>query len=190
MHFEAKHKELKETAHSITSRKNITLILALKQQLQFTHRLLIAENNVYTINNEIGPVIKLTEETKNVYSFNTILLSTKFNFFKDKMTFISWINGIQYSCKNNMSVVLSMFDENNYMMPHFGLIKSIFMTDVNEPFLICKQFITLYFDSHQQAYNVKNTPDLLCCSLNSLDNTNPTHHCNIVNGLTYISLKL
>lgn len=192
MRFEAKHKELKETAHSITSRKNITLTLALKQQLQFAYRLIIAEKNVYTINNEIGPVLKLKEETLNLYSFNSIFLSTKFNFFKDKITFISWINvkGIQYSCKNNMSVVLSMCDENNFMMPHFGLIKSIFMTDFNEPFLICKQFKTLYFDNHHQAYNVMITPDLLCCSLNSLDNINPTHHCNIVNGLTFMSLKL
>lgn len=35
MRFEVKHKELKETANSIPSRKNITLTLAIKQQLQF-----------------------------------------------------------------------------------------------------------------------------------------------------------
>lgn len=47
MQFEAKHKELKETANSITSRKNTTFTLSLKQQHQLAYRLLATTNNMY-----------------------------------------------------------------------------------------------------------------------------------------------
>jgi len=72
----------------------------------------------------------------------------------------------------------------------FGLIKSIFMTDSNVPFLVCKMFKTLYFDKHYQAYNATITSNFVCIKLNDLENMNPTHHIIISNGLTIITLKL
>lgn len=137
MRFEAKHKELKETAHSITSRKNITLTLVLKQQLQLADRLLISDNNMYTIKTDIGPIVIL-QDIIELYASNTLFLSTKVDFFKDNIVFISWVceKGIKYSCKSNMTVVLNVCEKNNYMLPCFGLIKSIFMTDSNVPFLL------------------------------------------------------
>jgi len=47
--YEAKHKELKDAANAITSRKNIAYTQALKQQLQLAYRLLSSDNNLYTI---------------------------------------------------------------------------------------------------------------------------------------------
>lgn len=52
-----------------------------------------------------------------------------------------------------MTVVLNLCEDNNYMMSCFGLIKSIFMTDTNVPFLVSKKFKTLYFNKHYQAHN-------------------------------------
>jgi len=89
-----------------------------------------------------------------------------------------------------MTVVLNLSEESNYMLPCFGLIRSIFMTDSNVPFLICKQFKALYFDKHYQAYNATITSNFVCIALNDLENMNPTHHNIIFNGLTFITLKL
>ncbi|KAL4154231.1 hypothetical protein QTP88_002058 [Uroleucon formosanum] len=53
MCFEAKHRKLKETAHSITSRKNITFTISMKQQLKYSYKLLAADANLYTKADEI-----------------------------------------------------------------------------------------------------------------------------------------
>jgi len=89
MRFEAKHKELKETANSITSRKNITLTLSLKQQLQLAYRLLATTNNMYSINIDIGPVKTLSPEEVMLYSNNTTFVSTTFDFARDNIVFLS-----------------------------------------------------------------------------------------------------
>lgn len=77
----------------------------------------------------MGPVVTLQQNTVELYASNTNFLSTKFDFFKDKIVFISLVceKGIKYSCKNNVTVVLNLCEKNNYMMPCFGLIKFIFM---------------------------------------------------------------
>jgi len=46
MRFESKHKELKETAKSITSRKNACYTLALKHQLNVAYRILSTKNKL------------------------------------------------------------------------------------------------------------------------------------------------
>jgi len=84
---------------------------------------------------------------------------------------------------------LNLCEENNYMLPCFGLIKSIFITDSNVPYFVCKQYKTLYFDKHYQAFNLTITSNLVCIALSNLENISPTHHNLITNGLTF-TLKL
>lgn len=193
MIFEAKHKELKETAHSITSRKNITFTLALKQQLQLSYRLLGTTKNMYSSNIDLGPIIQLPQETIALYNNQiTYNISTpSFDFCKDNIIFLSWIRlkGILYNTKN-MSIILCLSEEANCMLPTFGIIESLFINNLNKPFAICKQFNTLYFDDHFQAFNVTLTTNLICISLENLECVYPTHHCNTSSGLTFISLKL
>lgn len=90
MRFEAKHKELNETAHSITSQENITLTLALKQQLLFSYRLLTTAKNVYTSNIDLGPIITLPQETITLYNNTIRYMSTPFDLYKDKGILLSW----------------------------------------------------------------------------------------------------
>jgi len=89
-----------------------------------------------------------------------------------------------------MSIVLSLCHEHNSMLPLFGLIKSVFVNEMNKPFAICNQFNTLYFDDHYQSYNVTLTNSLICICLEDLEIIYPTHHCSISNGLLFIPLKL
>ncbi|KAE9521525.1 hypothetical protein AGLY_018081 [Aphis glycines] len=192
MRFEAKHRELKETAHSTTSRKNITFTLAMKQQLKFSYNFLAAsDTNLYTSNLQTGPIISLSNELIQLYIIKTLFFFEEVNFSGDDVIFVSWVSikGIMYNCKN-MSVVLNLCDENNFMLPSFGLIQSICITNLNKPFAICKKFNTQYFDEHFQAFNVYSTQNLVCISLTNLENIYPTHLCTISNGLTFIPLKL
>lgn len=163
MRFEAKHRELKETAHSTTSRKTISFTLAMKQQLKFSYKLLAAaDTNLYTSNLQTGPIISLSNELIQLYIIKTLFLSEEVNFSGDDVIFVSWVSikGIMYNCKN-MSVVLNLCDENNFMLPSFGLIQSVCITNLNKPFAICKKFNTQYFDEHFQAFNVNSTQNLV-----------------------------
>lgn len=89
-----------------------------------------------------------------------------------------------------MSIVLSLCQEHNSMLPSFGLIKSVFVNETNKPFAICSQFNTLYFDEHYQSFNVTLTNSLICICLENLEIIYPTHQCSISNGLLFIPLKL
>jgi len=89
-----------------------------------------------------------------------------------------------------MTIILSVCQEHNSMLPLFGLIKSVFVDEMNKPFAICNQFNTLCFDEHNQSYNVTLTNSLICICLEDLESIYPTHNCSISNGLLFIPLKL
>jgi len=63
-----------------------------------------------------------------------------------------------------MCIVVNANEIEN-MLPSFGLIKHIFITDVNLSFAICKLFQTNYFDEHYQAFKTLNENQCL-----SIDN--------------------
>lgn len=181
MRFEGKHRELKTTAQSITSRKNIPKTLCLKQQLRLAYRLLSTKTDYYTIHTEIGPIIKLSSIDAELY--NTYLG----NFDLNIVCCVSWvkIKGILYNTKN-MSVIINVCDGNN-MLPVFGLIKCIFIKE-NESFIIYNLFNTIHYDEHFGAFNVILTSELNCVKLNELDNSFPVHHISISNGTIFIKM--
>lgn len=191
MRFEAKHKELKDTANSITSRKNIVYTLSLKQQLQLAFILSSPKSDVYTIPIKIGKIIKLPQHKLKMYNTKTQFVSIPFNCISDKSMFVTWVNikGTMYNTKN-MSIIINVSDEDN-LLPTFGLIKSIFITDNNKPYAIVKLFITNYFDEHYQAFNVSfnHVTDFSCVSLEDIGNINPTHHVVLSNDMVFISVK-
>lgn len=162
MRFEGKHRELKSTANSITSRKNTSKSLSIKQQLKLSYRLLSTKINFYAIPLiEIRPIIKLNSNDIELY--NTCTDHYDLNIF-----FVSWvkINGIVYNTKN-MSVTINACDENNYMLPLFGLIKCIFILN-NEPCIVYNLFNTNNYDDHYGAFNVILTSELNYLKLNEL----------------------
>jgi len=184
MRFESKHKQLKETAKSITSRKNSPYTLALKHQLSLAYRVLSSNNNI--IDMQFGHQITLLETTRLECSKIEFLCSP-FEFLEDAI-FVSWINFKGTTYNNNMSVLIR-FSDNPNILPIFGLILSIFIQTDNIPFIICKIYENNYFDEHFQAYyNVQLTEKLLCCSIEQLNSVHPTVHCVLLNNLSYIPL--
>lgn len=183
MRFESKHKQLKDTAKSITSRKNSPYTLALKHQLNMSYRVL---SSVNTINIKLGRRTLLSANTRLKYR-NVEFLCSPFNILDDQIQFYSWIDfkGTIYNC-NNMSVLIN-FSDNPNILPLFGLILSVFIiTNNNIPFLVCNTYNNNYFDEHLQAYNVQLTNKLICCSVIDLHQVQPTIHCVMSNGLCFI----
>jgi len=86
MRFESKHKQLEDTAKSISSRKNSPYTLALKYQLNMSYRVLSLVN---TINIKLGRRTLLSEnrrlKKKNVEFLCPpfIILAIMFNFFRE-----------------------------------------------------------------------------------------------------------
>jgi len=67
-----------------------------------------------------------------------------------------------------MCIVVNTCEIEN-MLPFFGSIKQIFITDVNQPFTICSLHSTNYFDEHYPVFNVTYTSKLVCISLATLN---------------------
>jgi len=182
MRFEAKHKEFKDIAHSISSRKNTPYTLSLKSQLKLAYRLLKKESSICK-EIEFGKSIILTTETKLQYTHMTFYKSIYDNNFNiDSVSFISWVNykGTVYNT-NNMAIVIDICKDD--LFPRFGLIKSIFV-DGSKTFLICCLLETINFDNHFQAYhvNIKGNLNVLCISIEDIFNVCPTFYCTIANG--------
>jgi len=188
MRFEAKHKELKDTAHAITSRKNIQYTLSLKHQLKLSYNFSSSNANFYTKNMEVGRILKINELTSQFYNnCDIIFLTITFDFSSDNIAFISWvkIKNILFNC-NNMCIVVNANEIEN-MLPLFGLIKHIFITDNNLPFAICKLFQTNYFDEHYQAFNVTPKDKYICLYLEQFYQRSHEVHVS-GSGLIFIPL--
>lgn len=185
MMFESKHKELKETAKSITSRKNACYTLALKHQLNVAYRILSTKNKLIVNSTKLGRHIPIHKLKLTEYN-NSEFLNNSFNFLTDNISFVSWINfkGTSYNY-NNMSVLLQLSEDPN-ILPIFGLILSLFITqEVDKPFIVCKVYICNYFSEHLQSYNVTLTNNLMCCCIENLNGVHPTV-CVKSNNLYYI----
>lgn len=186
MRFESKHKQLKDTAKSITSRKNACYTLALKHQLNLAYRILSTKNKVIDTT-KLGRYILINASKLTEYN-NSEFLTNKFNFLTDNISFVSWIDfkGTMYNC-NNMAVLLRLSDDPN-ILPMYGLILSLFIAHNidNKPFVICNIFNCNYFNEHFQAYNVTLTNKLMCCSIENLDSVKPNTYCITSTNLCFI----
>jgi len=83
-----------------------------------------------------------------------------------------------------MSVLLQL-SEDPYILPIFGLILSLFITQDNKPFIVCNVFVCNFLNEHLQSYNVTSTNKLVCCCIENLNSVHPTV-CVKSNGLCYI----
>ncbi|KAF0688843.1 C2H2-type domain-containing protein, partial [Aphis craccivora] len=172
MRFEAKHKEFKDIAHSISSRKNIPYTPSLKSQLKLAYTLLKKELSICK-EIEFGKSIISTTELKLQYTPLTFYKSTYYhkNFNLDSVNFISWVNykGTVYN-SNNMVVVIDLCKDD--LFPRFGIIKSIFVDETNN------------FDNHFQAYHLSINGNLhvLCIYIEDIINVSPTFYCTLANG--------
>lgn len=102
------------------------------------------------------------------------------------MSFVSWVQvkGTRYTTKQRMVIIIDIKD-----MPIFVIIKYIFFKpQCDVPFLIGQRISTIGFNEHLQAYEIKNSDDLLCISFdNLLIEQSPCVCSTVSDGCTYVS---
>jgi len=184
MRYESKHRESKLTAHSITSRKNICYTLSVKHQLRLAYRLL-SKSNTLSLSlspSNVGKVIDISRNKIEKIENNIFNQTINLNY----MSFVSWVQvkGTRYITKQIMIVMIDVKD-----MPIFVIIKYIFFKLQCEiPFLIGQRISTIWFNEHLQAYEIKNSDELLCISFdNLLIEQSPCVCSTMSDGSTYIS---
>jgi len=172
--FEAKHKELKQTANAITSRKNPAYSLAMKHQLQFNCRFISNKG----FENRLKWGVILHDNLMDIDLFNNFKRILPFVYF-DSYKCVSWIkvNGTLY--KPNMVIVI---DKTN---SKFGNIQYIIKNDSHETFFICKELKTVEFNFHFYAYEIEDTQSWVFMSQSKLE-TYKTCNKHFIEGKRYI----
>lgn len=150
MRYEAFHKLLKSTANSITSRKNILLTLAKKQQLRFSFRIL-SESGFFN-NIDFSPI---WDDLRSLPEYNIIVeLLTKEGYFIEDNPYFS----VRWAKCNNttykLGMVLGTSDNNEYDIPSFAAIKYIIIVSNHIIYFVCTSLNVIKFNSHVQCYEV------------------------------------
>lgn len=175
--FEAKHKEMKMYARSITSRKNITLTLAKKFQLKFAH-FLLQPNELKIILKEKHKIQSKYIETIN----KTLQLSPHTFSCYSELKF----NGIFYK----EGFYLTKFSEE---MNLFKIVEIIVIDQNDEVvFILGKPILLENFDTHYESYVVINDEEVCinCVIYRANDFSGPPLNVtNISTGKRMLRLK-
>lgn len=142
MKFESKHRQLKLTAVSTSSRKNLLWTLSIRNQLRLAYERLT--KNIQHDRVKFEHFENLDEDNKIKYfpcsTADEEVIRTRH----------AQLDGINYEI--DMILVTNMQGNND--LPIFGRIKDIFITQ-NKLYLLMQLFKSVYFDDHFYAYNVE-----------------------------------
>lgn len=164
MRFEAKHKQHKATAKSVSSNINTLYTLALKNQLALSHRILAKSG--FKTKLEFGSDDLEFVHSKDYAAFKAYLncdISEEYvavNRVK--------INGLQYSF--GLVLVTDYVD----LKPIFGVINAIIIKENdNFVYFVTSKLDTLLYDEHFHAYEVQPSNLLECIRWKDLHSITP-----------------
>jgi len=144
-HFEAKHKQFKENAKAVRSRRNCPYTLALKHQLILSHRFLSKKGFFDRLS--LGPTLRqeLTDLPEYLDFKNTLPWNIQYEYVLD-----TWVkvNGITYH--KDMAVAMHLND--NIIV--FGEIHYIIINNMRHISFICTEFHTKTINRHYCAFEV------------------------------------
>lgn len=152
MRFEGKHRPLKQYAHAITSRVNLSYSIAVKQQLTLCDLFSKMQS---------GHLRYITYKKSTLISHNTSVLNNYTNYIA--LRNVSFGN---ITLKKGSIVLLSIDNDS----PIFAEIIEIFMNNsvvynnlsISDFVGIFRYLYTNYYDGHYQAYCM-NISDVQCC---------------------------
>lgn len=182
--FEVKHKDKKREANCITSRKNITKTLCIKEQLGLSYRFMLKKGLIPSEDNGSEECLNHISSSEDFLLFSH---SVPLN-FNGSCLLLSWIKvyGITYKFS---TCVAMQFCEENDNLPVFGLIEKIFQNDEGDIGLVCRVMVTYSFDSHFHAYEVKSTTNLTFVCLKNLISPFPVIYVRMGNGCMFAITK-
>lgn len=175
--FEAKHKEIKQNAKVVTSRRNPSYTFTLKHQLKLTYRFI--KNKGFENRFSVGVVLK-----------NTLTQLDNYNNFKSALSedinenyFPVWlnINGIIY--KPGMIIEI----DTDGIFRFFGHIQYIIINNDQYVHYIYKNVKTIRFSQHIHAFEVARTEVWDCIAHTKLMSVVPNNMHVMADGKYYIS---
>lgn len=178
MRFEAKHKELKQNAKVVTSRRNPPYTLALKHQLELTHRFI--KNKGFENRISVGVVLNNTlMQIHNYNNFQNILpKDINENYFT-----VSWLNINGTVFKPGMVVEI----DTDGIFRFFGNIQYIITNTDRCIYYVYKKMETLRFSQHVHAFEVVQTNVWGCIAHIKLISSFPNYIHVMADGNYYVS---
>ncbi|KAJ1519816.1 hypothetical protein ONE63_005068 [Megalurothrips usitatus] len=172
--FEANHQPSIRDARATTSRRNIALTLAVKEQLRVAHRLLLGKG--------LSAVLETGPESPHSFADFAILPQ---DFNDTDISQPKYVNykGTKYQ-ENSCAILCTDCDGG----PLFGLVMHILLNSVNEVCLVCKVVNVISFSSHYHSYHINVTDVLKAVKVSDLFDYHPVLYCNGFDGNEYISL--
>lgn len=167
--FEAKHKELKTIASSISTRVDIAQSIMKRHQLSFSFNLLLKKyDSVRSV--EHGPFKKVC--TDNLISdFKDIKIPEALLTCKEILT-CTWVRLPDIKISLNANFVLVLQNKKDQDEPIFAILKKIIYSN-NEVFFLAEILGTLMFCNHLFAYKVYSTRTFRVVALKDLYNHVP-----------------
>ncbi|XP_063382362.1 uncharacterized protein LOC134668830 isoform X1 [Cydia fagiglandana] len=175
MRFEAKHKQLKQTAYNTSSKRNIPLTLMIKQQLNVAQRVHTRQGfsdrlTCGSVDNTTM-IPELTNATVNGSSIRDIR--------------INWVT--KYGTMFKPGLIFTIFNEQEVIFYKIVYILKL------EPaiFLLCKVLINIGFNDHLQAYQLHETnctSNFECLKLENVTSLPIVPHL-VPNGDMYCRVK-
>lgn len=172
LRWEAKHRPFKQAARATNSRKNLSLTLAIKHQLNICARFLSKRplnDNTFSF----GRIEEVNTISIDNYNLFSDVLPSDIN---EKITICSWVTIFGTLFKKGMCVAVTYNEDD---LPVFGEIQFvIYCKKLNNVFFILTMFHTITYDEHLSCYEVHNTFDWKFICYNDLISHMPTY-CRI-----------
>lgn len=178
---EGKHKISKDTAKSVTSRKNAPKTLAIKHQLALNYRFMISKGFVQRM--EIGKKLFINVTLlKDYHMFKNIIKFNAGNYMP-----VSWVsvNGICYS---NNSVLL--LKKNGDSTAEFGRIVHVTINESSDIIFICSKLKTLEYSKHLCSYEISDQNTWITVSYKDLTSKIIFKIIKISDGKKYLSSEV
>lgn len=144
--FEAKHKEFKAYAHSITSRRNICVSIARKYQLKFANYLIQPEEPIYAMNSKhiilskYEELIKTFCTHKNMNSDNFLCYSQCVYNSKTYKTGYFICQYLDITCPENVLI--------------YKILEIVLLSECESVHLICERIKVVKYYKHFAAYAI------------------------------------
>jgi len=177
---ESKNKEFKTRAEITNSRKNITLTLSVKEQLQFANRLLIGKGLEPKL--EFGPICSI-DEPFILSSDRRTEIPLPENFQNDAIKF-PWINfkGTTYRIGNFLAYDVDVFDR-----PLFGIVEHLICNSSMDVKAVLRCYITVGLNERLCSYQIEPDRTFRVVGFDELLSYSPCVYTMVPDGREYVS---
>ena len=182
MRGEAKHRDIKNYANVITSRRCLIMSAAIKHQLGVCYRFVTRSPLLDEM--VCGPIELCNIEDHVFYHRFKKTLPSDFDIFSD-IERVNWVNVCGTRYEPSM-VLITGVDE--YCYPKFGKILDIFIFN-NQPLFMCQMFENIGFNDHVGGYEVSSSKSCICILHKNLFDYCPLYNFVMSNEEQYVVLK-